>query len=169
MAASLPYYKGLRIRRQAQWPHVESWFVAMEARPSYRNIASDFYTHVHDLPPQIGRCQSSGDEASALADQVHKRYVCIIYIYISPPTSTCTSTTTSADRSLSVQWRRRERDCRSGAQALYMYNIHIYIASDFYTHVHDLPPQIGRCQSSGADASAIADQVLGPYKTLFCF
>ena len=28
----------------------------MDARPSYRGIKSDYYTHCHDLPPQIGRC-----------------------------------------------------------------------------------------------------------------
>ena len=58
MAASLPYYKGLPLRRNEAWPHIEAWFVAMESRPSYRHIQSDFYTHVHDLPPQVGRCQS---------------------------------------------------------------------------------------------------------------
>jgi len=70
MAASLPYYKGLPIRRQPQWPNVEAWFLAMESKPSYRNIASDFYTHCHDLPPQIGRCQVSGPEAQAFADRI---------------------------------------------------------------------------------------------------
>eukprot|EP00962_Isochrysis_galbana_P045651 scaffold18078_cov112-Isochrysis_galbana.AAC.2 len=40
----------------------------MEARPSYRHIASDFYTHCHDLPPQIGRCHISGAEAQRWAD-----------------------------------------------------------------------------------------------------
>ena len=55
MAASLPYYKGLPLRRNEAWPHIEAWFVAMESRPSYRHIQSDFYTHVHDLPPQVLR------------------------------------------------------------------------------------------------------------------
>lgn len=53
-----------------QWPNVEAWFLAMESKPSYRNIASDFYTHFHDLPPQIGRCQVSGPEAQAFADRI---------------------------------------------------------------------------------------------------
>eukprot|EP00966_Prymnesium_polylepis_P023008 529258-Prymnesium_polylepis.1 len=52
MAASVLYYKGLRVRRNDAWPHVEQWFLAMEGRPSYRRIQSDYYTHVHDLPPQ---------------------------------------------------------------------------------------------------------------------
>jgi len=59
IAASLPYYKGLPVRRNERWPHLESWYLAMESRPSYRHIQSDFYTHVHDLPPQIGRCHST--------------------------------------------------------------------------------------------------------------
>ena len=41
----------------------------MEGRPSYRNIQSDFYTHVHDLPPQVGRCQMVA-EARPLADAI---------------------------------------------------------------------------------------------------
>lgn len=65
MAASLPYYKGMRLRGEAAYPAIEAWFVAMEARPSYRHIQSDYYTHVHDLPPQIGGCQFSGE---------HERY-----------------------------------------------------------------------------------------------
>ena len=30
------------------------WFEAMEQKPSYLGTRSDFYTHVHDLPPQLG-------------------------------------------------------------------------------------------------------------------
>lgn len=73
MAASLLYYKvkflqrlclvfvitpalrspqGLPIRRNPRWQNVERWFLAMEGRPSYKHIQSDFYTHAHDLPPQ---------------------------------------------------------------------------------------------------------------------
>merc|ERR1711871_1337090 len=33
----------------------------METRDSFRGIQSDYYTHVHDLPPQVGGCQFSGD------------------------------------------------------------------------------------------------------------
>ncbi|KOO32848.1 glutathione s-transferase [Chrysochromulina tobinii] len=67
MAASLPYYKGLRVRANDAFPNLERWFRAMEARPSYRHIQSDFYTHVHDLPPQIGSCQSVPDAAADAA------------------------------------------------------------------------------------------------------
>jgi len=63
MAASLPYYKGLTLRRNDRWPNIEQWFLAMEARPSYRHVQSDFYTHVHDLPPQVGRCHSTPEAA----------------------------------------------------------------------------------------------------------
>ena len=56
MAASVPYYKGLVIRDPARWPHVELWFKAMEERDSFKGIQSDYYTHCHDLPPQIGNC-----------------------------------------------------------------------------------------------------------------
>jgi len=58
MAASLPYYKALVLRANPDYPRLNAWFAAMEARPSYRHIQSDFYTHVHDLPPQVGRCQA---------------------------------------------------------------------------------------------------------------
>ena len=57
MAASLPYYKGFVVRRNEQWPRVEEWFLAMEGLNSYKHIQSDFYTHVHDLPPQVGGCR----------------------------------------------------------------------------------------------------------------
>ena len=69
MAASLPYYKAMRIRRTDEWPHLEEWFLAMEGRGSYRNIQSDFYTHVHDLPPQVGRCVSTAG-AAEFADAI---------------------------------------------------------------------------------------------------
>lgn len=44
----------------------------MEQRDSYRASTSDFHTHVHDLPPQIGRCIASNTgqqrEAAAAID-----------------------------------------------------------------------------------------------------
>lgn len=43
---------------QGRWPNVERWFEAMEARPAYAGFKSDHYTHVHDLPPQLGGCVS---------------------------------------------------------------------------------------------------------------
>ncbi len=37
------------------------WFEAMEQKPSYLGTKSDFYTHVHDLPPQLGGESSLSD------------------------------------------------------------------------------------------------------------
>jgi len=39
------------------------WFVAMSKRDSWRGIESDYYTHAHDLPPQIGNCYSHPEAA----------------------------------------------------------------------------------------------------------
>jgi glutathione S-transferase len=57
MAASVLYYKGLRMRGTGRWPRLEAWFAAMESRSTYAAIQSDFFTHAHDLPPQLGGCQ----------------------------------------------------------------------------------------------------------------
>ncbi|NJL36032.1 MAG: glutathione S-transferase family protein [Leptolyngbyaceae cyanobacterium SM1_4_3] len=54
MNASLYYYKGYSMREEN--PHFAGWFTAMESRPTYRGTQSDFHTHVHDLPPQMGGC-----------------------------------------------------------------------------------------------------------------
>ena len=56
MAASLLYYKGLRIEGSKRWPHIDNWFANMSNRPTFRMIRSDYFTHVHDLPPQLGGC-----------------------------------------------------------------------------------------------------------------
>jgi len=70
IAASVPYYKGLPIRRNPKWPHVEKWFTAMALRPSWQGIESDYYTHAQDLPPQIGNCYShpEADEFQKVID-----------------------------------------------------------------------------------------------------
>ncbi|UXE61835.1 MAG: glutathione S-transferase family protein [Woronichinia naegeliana WA131] len=54
MNASLFYYKGYSLREEN--PRLSAWFDAMESRPTYRGTQSDFSTHVHDLPPQMGGC-----------------------------------------------------------------------------------------------------------------
>jgi len=69
MSASLPYFKGFDIRNSSRFPLVEAWFQAMESRPTYQNIKSDYYTHAHDLPPQIGGA-SSIPEASSYAEEI---------------------------------------------------------------------------------------------------
>jgi hypothetical protein len=42
-----------------RWPHVDRWFDAMEGRETYLGLNSDYYTHVHDLPPQLGGAHAS--------------------------------------------------------------------------------------------------------------
>jgi glutathione S-transferase len=59
MAASLAYYKGFLLR--SEHPAIGQWFEALEQRPSYLGTQSDFHTHAHDLPPQMGGCYASGD------------------------------------------------------------------------------------------------------------
>jgi glutathione S-transferase len=59
MNASLFYYKGYSLRQEN--PHFSAWFEAMESRPTYRGTQSDFHTHVHDLPPQMGGCWENAE------------------------------------------------------------------------------------------------------------
>jgi glutathione S-transferase len=59
MNASLYYYKGYSLREVN--PRFSDWFAAMESRPTYRGTQSDFHTHVHDLPPQMGGCWENGE------------------------------------------------------------------------------------------------------------
>ena len=46
--------QGEIVRGEGRWPNLERWFDAMETRDTFVNIRSDHYTHVHDLPPQLG-------------------------------------------------------------------------------------------------------------------
>jgi glutathione S-transferase len=59
MNASLFYYKGYSLREVN--PRLRAWFAAMEVRSTYRGTQSDFHTHVHDLPPQMGGCWENGE------------------------------------------------------------------------------------------------------------
>lgn len=59
MNASLYYYKGYSMREEN--PRFAAWFAAMESRPTYRGTQSDFHTHAHDLPPQMGGCYENGE------------------------------------------------------------------------------------------------------------
>ncbi|MDX2213809.1 MAG: glutathione S-transferase family protein [Oculatellaceae cyanobacterium bins.114] len=59
MNASLYYYKGYSLREDN--PRFKAWFEAMESRPTYRGTQSDFHTHAHDLPPQMGGCWENGE------------------------------------------------------------------------------------------------------------
>ena len=58
MVASLAYYKGYLLRRRHA--AIDCWFRALEERPSYLASQSDFHTHAHDLPPQMGGCHADG-------------------------------------------------------------------------------------------------------------
>jgi glutathione S-transferase len=59
MNASLYYYKGYSLREEN--PRFSAWFDAMETRSTYRGTQSDFHTHAHDLPPQMGGCWENGE------------------------------------------------------------------------------------------------------------
>ncbi len=59
MNASLYYYKGYSLREES--PELSAWFEAMESRQTYRGTQSDFHTHVHDLPPQMGGCYENNE------------------------------------------------------------------------------------------------------------
>ncbi len=59
MNASLYYYKGYSLREEN--PGFSAWFDAMESRITYRGTQSDFHTHAHDLPPQMGGCYENGE------------------------------------------------------------------------------------------------------------
>lgn len=59
MNASLYYYKGYSLREEN--PYLAKWFDGMESRATYRGTQSDFHTHAHDLPPQMGGCWENGE------------------------------------------------------------------------------------------------------------
>eukprot|EP00039_Didymoeca_costata_P030176 m.28214 g.28214 ORF g.28214 m.28214 type:complete len:409 (-) comp7982_c0_seq3:1223-2449(-) len=54
MNASLAYYKGFSLR--TEHPSIDRWLAALEDLETYRGTQSDFHTHAHDLPPQMGGC-----------------------------------------------------------------------------------------------------------------
>lgn len=62
MNASLFYYKGFALRDPAAFPNLARWFNGLETREAYRGMQSDFHTHSHDLPPQMGGCYENGTE-----------------------------------------------------------------------------------------------------------
>ncbi|MBD2327766.1 glutathione S-transferase family protein [Alkalinema sp. FACHB-956] len=67
MNASLYYYKGYSLREEN--PRLSAWFDAMETRSTYRGTQSDFHTHAHDLPPQMGGCYGNGSAEMQAAQQ----------------------------------------------------------------------------------------------------
>jgi len=64
MNASLAYYKGFLLRQEH--PAIHRWLTALEQRSTYLGTQSDFHTHAHDLPPQMGGCYPNGDAAQRL-------------------------------------------------------------------------------------------------------
>lgn len=64
MNASLFYYKGYSLREDN--PYFSRWFDAMETRSTYRGTQSDFHTHAHDLPPQMGGCHENTSEKTKI-------------------------------------------------------------------------------------------------------
>jgi glutathione S-transferase len=64
MNASLYYYKGYSLREEN--PRLSDWFDAMESRCTYRGTQSDFHTHSHDLPPQMGGCWSNQEKQTQI-------------------------------------------------------------------------------------------------------
>ena len=60
MSASLFYYKGFVLRDSEVFPNISAWFSGLEQRQTYLGTQSDFHTHCHDLPPQMGGCYQSG-------------------------------------------------------------------------------------------------------------
>ena len=61
--------QGLKVRGDGRWPNVDAWFNEMETRPTYLGIKSDAFTHVFDLPPQIGGCEFTA-EGEAVAGRL---------------------------------------------------------------------------------------------------
>jgi glutathione S-transferase len=64
MNASLFYYKGYSLREEN--PRLSDWFDGLESRSTYRGTQSDFHTHVHDLPPQMGGCWANNTPQTEL-------------------------------------------------------------------------------------------------------
>jgi glutathione S-transferase len=67
MNASLYYYKGYSMREENS--RFADWFAGMESRPAYRGTQSDFHTHVHDLPPQMGGCWENRETQTRINQQ----------------------------------------------------------------------------------------------------
>ncbi|MEL6136032.1 MAG: glutathione S-transferase family protein [Cyanobacteria bacterium J06628_6] len=67
MNASLYYYKGYSLREEN--PRLSDWFDGLERRPTYRGTQSDFHTHVHDLPPQMGGCYENNNPQTKINQQ----------------------------------------------------------------------------------------------------
>jgi glutathione S-transferase len=60
IAASMIFFKGFPIRvtkgEKTDYPAINKWFDVMETLESYQLTKGDYYSHVWDLPPQLGGC-----------------------------------------------------------------------------------------------------------------
>lgn len=78
MVASLLYFKGYKIRTASKervttadsYPGINAWFDAMEELPAYQVTKSDYYTHVWDLPPQLGGCRTDTSNKDIAASEI---------------------------------------------------------------------------------------------------
>ncbi|KAJ3252531.1 hypothetical protein HDU77_005078 [Chytriomyces hyalinus] len=69
--ASLYYYKGFDMfGDELNFSHLRAWNAAMQARETVRLIRADFFTHVHDLPPQLGGCVETGSAVQKACKQM---------------------------------------------------------------------------------------------------
>jgi glutathione S-transferase len=67
-AASLAYYKGWYLRGQGRFPRIDRWFDAMETEfEAFAAFRSDYFTHAHDLPPQLGGCTMTAEGQAVAA------------------------------------------------------------------------------------------------------
>ncbi len=71
MHASLFYYKGYELRKTN--PQLSRWFDALETRSTYKGTQSDFHTHAHDLPPQMGGCYSNNQPQTLINQELVDR------------------------------------------------------------------------------------------------
>ena len=55
--------QGFDVKDAGLRPNVCRWFEALEKRSTYLGTQSDYHTHCHDLPPQMGGCYESGTAA----------------------------------------------------------------------------------------------------------
>ena len=58
--------QGMKVRGGGRFPNLDRWFNALEQRPAYLGTRSDYFTHVHDLPPQIGGGRTTSSHLSQL-------------------------------------------------------------------------------------------------------
>ncbi|KAI8612166.1 glutathione S-transferase [Chytriomyces sp. MP71] len=72
--ASLWYYKGFDLYAEEHgFARLRAWNTAMQGRETVQKIRADFFTHVHDLPPQLGGCVETGTPKQVAARKMVNR------------------------------------------------------------------------------------------------